>query len=80
MEWAKVYDEILYNKWYLLDFQDTNNASAKTWTLPNFQENGTVMTFSGPFVQSYCESCKMLKITKVKFMEAEGASNLPTVI
>ena len=82
LEWAKVYGGILYNKWYLLDCQDTFMENSKRLLLghgqyQNVQVNDTAWIFSCTICVNPWddELCYLVKITRVKFMEAQGASN-----
>ena len=87
MEWAKAHGGILYNNWYLLDCQATGTGNPKRLLLrhgrfQNFRVNGTAWTFSGTIYVDRAgdESCDLVEITKVKFMEAQGARNRPSAI
>ena len=87
LEWAKAYGGILYNKWYLLDCQETYTGNPKRLLLrhgryQNFRVNGTSWTFSGTICVDRAgdESCDLVEITRVKFMEAQGARDRPPAI
>ena len=57
LEWAMVHYRILYNKWYMLDTQDTNPKNTKMFLLTvlrrgqyqNFRVHGTACPERGPF-------------------------------
>ena len=63
-------------------YRKPKKASIKTWTISNFRLNGTAWTFSGTICVGRAgdESCDLVEITKVKFMEAQGAHDLPPAI
>ena len=79
LEWAKAHGGILYNKWFVLDCQETYTGNPKGLLLrqgqnQNFRVKGTAWTFSGTICVDLAgdESCYLVEITGVKFMEAQG--------
>ena len=89
LEWAKMYGGILYNKWYLLDIDDTNPENPKRLLLrpwhgqyQNFRVYGTAWTFSGTICVNPCgdEPCDLVEFARVKFMDAQAARDLPPAI
>ena len=87
LEWAKVHGGILCNKWYLMDTHDTNPENPKRLLLrhgryQNFRVNGTAWTFSGTICVDRAgdESCDLVEIARVKFIEAQGARDRPSAI
>ena len=87
LECAKVCGGILYNIWYLLDSKDTytenpNRLLLRHGLCQNCRVNGKACTFFGTICvdPSGDESCNLVEITKVKFMQSQGASYLPPAI
>ena len=91
LEWSKVHAKlhggILFNKLYFLDDQDTNPANTQRLFLrhgryKNFRVHATACTFSSTILvdQLGDESCYLVDIARVNFMEAEGARERPLAI
>ena len=80
LESAKVHGKILFNKWFFLDTLDsvdthpenTQKASAKTWTIQKLFSAWRIVAFSGTVRvdQWVDESNYLVDISRVKFMEA----------
>ena len=72
LEWEKAHGGILYNKWYLLDCQETYTGNPKRLLLrhgqyQNFRVNGTAWTFSCTICADRAgdESCYLVEITSL---------------
>ena len=79
--WVGVGKEIW---WYILDCQDTHTSAhvLRHGRYQNFRLNGTAWTFSWTICVDPWddELCYLVEITRVKFMEAQGAYDRPPAI